>query len=258
MQRNGVTVRGLQETVRNLRGLRRKAFEEIAETFLAPVAEPVVARARRNLETAGAVDTGMLARSIGVVVRVYPNAKWMAAYVGPRSGFAFTTETGSKHDPVKYAHLVEFGTKPHSLQNRVDMKSIRKGTTVFARLAQKDMDDKGIYYRRDKIELARKYAREYLLRRDRNAGRRTHPGTAPKPFMRPTWDDMKQGLMDTFKEEIGPMIEMIAARVSAIPEQIRKNGVRVMSSLGKEFRGGEKAEASAAKESRLQFLRGGL
>lgn len=60
-------------------------------------------------------STGTLAKSMGRKVKIYRQSGAAVGIVGPRKGFARTVrlKTGREvyMDPVKYAHLVEFGTR---------------------------------------------------------------------------------------------------------------------------------------------------
>lgn len=58
--------------------------------------------------------TGALARSIGQKVKVYRPSGTAVAIVGPRKGSKVVVNVNGKPipiDPVKYAHLVEYGTQ---------------------------------------------------------------------------------------------------------------------------------------------------
>jgi hypothetical protein len=81
-------------------------------------------------------ESGLLKKSIGQVVRTYRNGGLTIAFIGPRRGFRqvvmrkkpfgaeLTLTPGEADtardypvmsDPVKYAHLVEYGTEPHNI-----------------------------------------------------------------------------------------------------------------------------------------------
>ena len=219
----GVKISGISETVGNLRGLRRLAFEKVASRAFEPVSRQFIDGARANLAVSGSVETKALIESIGVVVRVNPQSKMVRAFIGPRNGFNRKDERGIERNPLKYAHLIEFGVGRHSLTTSVDMK---KASGLFGRfvslgetITKRELRDK---------------ARAYLFRRDvEKKGGAGHPGFAARPFMRPAWDRGAFGAMETLKAEIGFMIEDIAKEVAQIPEYITKRGTRVMSSRGR-------------------------
>lgn len=62
--------------------------------------------------------TGQLQRALGYVVKQYRKATGFAMVFGARRGFKATIRKRGRTytvDPGKYAHLVELGTRPHSL-----------------------------------------------------------------------------------------------------------------------------------------------
>ncbi len=57
--------------------------------------------------------SGLLARSLGRKVKVYRGSGVAVAVVGPRKGFKMEVVRDGRtvlSDPIRYAHLVEFGT----------------------------------------------------------------------------------------------------------------------------------------------------
>jgi hypothetical protein len=119
-----MNIGGQAELIRSLRGLRRKAFEAAAAEVMEPHVRPVAESVRGMLSLNRSVDTGALLQSIGAVVRVYPRKQRIAAYIGPQSGHTKQDDTGKVRDPVRYAHLVEFGAAPHKINrwNRAGKK----------------------------------------------------------------------------------------------------------------------------------------
>ncbi len=94
-----------------------KKFEKLASTAarnrivrrpLAAALTPISKAAKRNVP----VRFGLLKKSIGKKVKAYPGGVWGG--VGPRTGFRAVDEDGKTVDPIKYAHLVEFGTSKTS------------------------------------------------------------------------------------------------------------------------------------------------
>jgi hypothetical protein len=61
--------------------------------------------------------TKLLKKSIGKKVKTYARTNAVVGIVGPRTGFAQVID-GHKHDPAKYGHLVEGGTKAHDITIR--------------------------------------------------------------------------------------------------------------------------------------------
>jgi hypothetical protein len=144
------------------------------------------------------------------------------ALIGPRSGFNRKDSRGIERNPLKYAHLIEFGAARHSLSSGVDLKQAAR-SGKFSSIWETITND-----------TLRTRVREYLFRRDVEKKHKAgNPGFAARPFMRPAWDRKSYGTMDVLKAEIGGMIEAVAKEVCNIPEYVTKRGTNVMSSRGK-------------------------
>lgn len=131
--------------------------------------------------------SGLLRKSLGILVKAYHRAIW--AGMGPRHGFrAIITdrETGQQElaDPVKYAHLVEFGTRPHSITRgaRLSRPSARPGTRAAEGVA---------------------------------IGRVTHPGSPPRAFMRKAWEAHRSSAAQAFADGVVEDIEAAWAKLVA-------------------------------------------
>jgi HK97 gp10 family phage protein len=94
--------------------LRRKILRKAVTN----AARPMIKAAKSNL--AKLARTGLLSLSIGNKVKVYPRTITAVAIVGARYGFKSKKYTAIKSgltgktrraDPIRYAHLVERGTK---------------------------------------------------------------------------------------------------------------------------------------------------
>ena len=137
------------------------------------------------------VQSGLLRKSIGVVVRTYENGN-VVGVVGPRHDFKrpVSSSKGRKtivtkrnvgqfadssnkivlQNPVKYAHLVEGGTQPHA---------IGRGSKIVQRTqtgAQVAVSKSGRKYRK----------KSYDAKGGEQKGIR-HPGAKPKPFLEPAF-----------------------------------------------------------------------
>lgn len=137
------------------------------------------------------VRSGLLRKSIGVVVRTYPSGN-VVGVVGPRHGFKrpVSSSKGRKtiitkrnvglfeggtnrivlQNPVKYAHLVEGGTQAHA---------IGRGSKIIQRTqtgAQVAVSKSGRKYRK----------KLYDAKGGEQRGIR-HPGAKPKPFLEPAF-----------------------------------------------------------------------
>jgi HK97 gp10 family phage protein len=103
----------LDDPVARMQGLRQGARNVILRKAVRAAAKPVREAVKRHAPR----QSGTLAGSISV--RIGTNRKTGAVYavVGPRRGYQRKSrgEILSYGKPTKYAHLVEFGTAPHSL-----------------------------------------------------------------------------------------------------------------------------------------------
>lgn len=108
----GIKITGLQG-VRHAIDALPKELQRAAEAGALRAGGKVILPKAKALAMAAA-DSGLLAKSLGITVRK-TRAKVLTARVGARTGFARVFirngETQpKKHDPSKYAHLVELGT----------------------------------------------------------------------------------------------------------------------------------------------------
>lgn len=121
--------------------------------------------------------SGALRQSIGIKAVKGTKGKTLAlAVVGARSKVEKTFK-GRKIKPSKYAHLVEKGTKPHSLLKRSKSKigKVARAVAVAA-----------------------------------GAGKR-HPGAKPKPFLRPALDQNKDAAGRAMLDALGAEIKRVIA-----------------------------------------------
>lgn len=150
-------VRGNRETARALR--------ELAQVVSVPLnaasrfaLQPTLKAARTKAASLDLEDTtGALAESLTIRKKASPKLA-PVHQVGPD---ASKSKNGRR--PVKYAHLLEFGTAPHYQPKR------------------------GV----------------------------VHPGTRPKPFLTPAYEQTKGEVVKRFGARIGPEMEKRAARLRA-------------------------------------------
>lgn len=122
MARNSVYTRfvlaGDKELIAKLNGLGGKVYRKVVAQASRKAFAPVVSSAKSNVVK----DTGLLKKSIGVKQKRYPRAGRIVTVVGPRTGFGknimaktIRGEVQVYRDPVRYAHLVEYGTQAHAV-----------------------------------------------------------------------------------------------------------------------------------------------
>jgi len=84
--------------------MARRVVRPAARKALTPISKAMKALAPKG-------DTGQLKRSIGISVKASARTG-VSGLVGARTGFKIIVD-GRPVNPVKYIHLVEFGTAPH-------------------------------------------------------------------------------------------------------------------------------------------------
>lgn len=151
-----------------------RTLDRLAASAVRRIVRPAVSRAlvplNKAMKRRAPVESGALKRSLGRKVKSYPRLGIVWGAVGPRSGYAVRFQ-GRNRDPRYYAHLVEFGTAPHSMGE-----------------ATKAHGEKHIH------------RRAKLLAKAQKSGGRTHPGTPARPFARPAFDEAR-GAMETILNE---------------------------------------------------------
>jgi HK97 gp10 family phage protein len=106
-------VDGDKRLIAKLQTMTAGRQRRVMRPALNAAAKPIVGSARSN----AARDSGLMAKSIGHVTRTGKKGN-IYTYVGPRTGFErFVMRDGFIvfSNPVKYAHLVEFGTAAHGI-----------------------------------------------------------------------------------------------------------------------------------------------
>lgn len=147
------TLAGEKELQRRLSSLGKQST---VNRMARPALREASGEIRKAAKRFAPVRTGLLRKSIKNVVRTSKKTQEVYAVVGPAVGFK-TTYMGEPQDPAKYAHLVEFGTDPHPVAP--------KSGGVLA------------FWGSDGV-------RRYV------GGGFIHPGTPPRPFLRPAYDSV--------------------------------------------------------------------
>lgn len=107
----GVQLTGTRELLAALEALPKELRRSVESGALRAGMAPVRKSARALLNQSK--DTGLLQKSLGLTVKKSRKGGQYTARVGPRSGFAQVVMKNGKPkkvNPVKYAHLVEYGT----------------------------------------------------------------------------------------------------------------------------------------------------
>lgn len=170
-----ISLVGDKELIAKLNSLGSKVYRKVIKQASRKAFAPVIKSAREKAPK----ESGLLKKSIGVKQKAYPRNGRFVTIVGPRTGFAKTVVVNTpfgpkkiKRDPVKYAHLVEFGTQAHSLsqgaENRIRGNS-EENRIGFAIAMQ---------------------------------GGNDHPGATAKPFMRPAFDGNESRAKQIMRSEL--------------------------------------------------------
>jgi HK97 gp10 family phage protein len=102
----GIDPAQLAEVVGRLRDLDKKAARAAVRKGLNEVTKVVTKDAKANVPK----GTGLLRKSIGRKIVVSRGGAKLLGVVKPRGGAKFTkTVNGKKVNPIRYAHLVEYG-----------------------------------------------------------------------------------------------------------------------------------------------------
>lgn len=115
--------------------------------------------------------TGQLRRSLGRIVKVYRGGSTVVGIVGPRKGFKIVIN-GVPINPVKYAHLVEFGRREVVAKNKKVLAG--DGTPLAGRAAKSYKGGAGKVFFGKKVR-----------------------SVPPCPFMGPAWDEAEKTATET-------------------------------------------------------------
>jgi HK97 gp10 family phage protein len=114
---------------RQLRNLLKDLPKKVARKGLKKAAEAGIKPVARSAKAKAPVDTGILRKSIGKKTKSYRNAA--VSMTGARTdmtgfvkralarGDARTAKNATRKVPSNYIHLVQYGTKPHRVGNRI-------------------------------------------------------------------------------------------------------------------------------------------
>lgn len=182
---------GLRDLNRALKRLDGKVASSISRSGIAAAGKKV----QRATQVLVPKDTGNLAASIGVrtfklgrtgyAAHVKPMRRRFSRQIEIAAGFSgkFTAEADGY-----YAHMVEFGTRPHLIPYKGQKLKRGPNRTKVAR--------------NQKLKIGGRWV----------TGPVQHPGTAPRPFMRPAWQATKGRLPDEMMRVMWRRIEREARK----------------------------------------------
>ena len=107
-------IEGTKELRRKFARMSKVMKNKVVRPAMDFAMTPMNKSAKRRAPVGKGPEAGLLRKSIGKLVRVYPKA--VVGLIGPRTNFKReigTTKKGKRifKNPVNYAHLVELGTK---------------------------------------------------------------------------------------------------------------------------------------------------
>lgn len=103
-------IEGIEQVQAMLKNLTPATQRKVLRPALNAEGVKIRQAAKRNVPNV----TGLLRKSLGKKSKTYTDGT-VIVIVGPRRGFKRVID-GKPRNPVNYAHLVEFGTKPHFLR----------------------------------------------------------------------------------------------------------------------------------------------
>lgn len=186
---------GLKEAAAAMDGLKKSVQRKILRQAVTAGARPILkaVKAEQKLRR-----TGQLSKSLDKKVKSYPRA--VVAVIGPAKGFRIVV--GKRPvDPVKYAHLVAGGVRPHAVGKGSSLRDRYKYTRASKAVWKKGRLVQPAVYERT------------LVRKASQRGR-VHPGFEGTDFMRKGWDASRADAEAKVTERLAAGIAAEAARLA--------------------------------------------
>lgn len=176
-----VTIQGVDKIIRRMAVLplnvEKRVVSGAVRKSLATVSKEAKRRGRKQKRS------GLLAKSLGVKVKAYPRKGVTVGLVGPRKGYK-DTRTGEI--PAYIAHLVEGGTKKHTVTTKGGGLANTKDV-AFGFQATEQFFGKSVQIKAD-----------------------------PKPFLKPAYDAKKNESERTFAASMEEGVHREAAKLGVI------------------------------------------
>lgn len=197
-----LTIDGIPELQAALKAMRGSDINRAVRYASKKAIAPVV----KSMKTNAPRETGLLRRYISWKQKTYKNGTTVTL-AGPRkrhglkqrvsvkkniNGKRFTVSQA--RNPEMYAHLVEGGTRPHSLGSGT---SLGKASREF-----KALTDRGRSWKKTRWTKA-------IAKHQRGA---MHPGTKAQPFVLPAYQKNKVQMLRIYRNELWVGIEKAATR----------------------------------------------
>ena len=132
---------GMEGLLNRLRAMKQGARNKILKPAVTAGAKVILTAAKANLRAHNLQGTGLLLRSLGTKVKVMRSGV-VVGIVGPRTGYKMVKGPGGKRrtvtklgqkfaaagqNPIYYAHLIEFGTRAHSVARGASLRKHKGG-----------------------------------------------------------------------------------------------------------------------------------
>lgn len=187
-------VEDLQQAFKILKGSH---ITRVVRTASKKAIKPVVVDMKSNIPK----ETGLLRKSIGDKQKTYKGGT-VITIAGARKGFKRLVKVKARYgkektrmqwrNPAVYAHLVEGGTRPHTLGEGT---SLGRASREF-----KALTDRGRSWKRTRWTKA-------IAKHQRGA---MHPGTKPQPFMKPAYESNKATMLRIYRQHLWLGLEKLA------------------------------------------------
>lgn len=215
------TIIGLKETLETLRLLPGKLQRRILRPALTKATKPILMAAKRLAPT----DTGMLSKSIARKVVTYKSGT-LVVVIGPDTKHRVeATRRGRKTpmivNPAKYAHLVEFGTRPHSLGKDDTLArtgeqakaSAARAVANIKRWTQQMINATEEQQAKLQKRIAKTQRWQSISKEEKQTvGAKQHRGAKAKPFLRKSFDSTRDQVQAIFAAEVKKNIDKLAAK----------------------------------------------
>ena len=110
-------IEGLEDVLSRLAAIQASVAKKLLKKAINGGTRTVLRAAKAAVPR----KSGLLRRSLGRSVSVDRHTGAVTGTVGPRKGYGEQVTRDGRSiysDPIKYAHLVEFGTRPHGYRTR--------------------------------------------------------------------------------------------------------------------------------------------
>lgn len=185
-----VEIKGLKELDAVLKSLPEKIEQNVMRGAIRAGQKVMLDAVREKLRSNGSVRSGDLINSLRIQFdrkarkRGWVNAKLV---VGSKEAF--------------YAHMLEFGTAAHFISIKEDAKPKRQTRRGERKYGYRTINK---MVKRGSLVIGKHFVGQSV----------SHPGSSPKPFIRPAFDESQQAAIEAFAEYVR----------KRLPKELKKAG----------------------------------